>query len=185
MLRHYPFRIYREGTSVSASTASGEPPLRTHAHACVHGRPRSAQHRFNRNQSTISRSWRGATRSARRRSLDPRGLSRARTRIRGNTRGKPKPEPGQSVGFDVAAGLLPSPSRIPLYTSRAPLFYSSLSLSLCFFLRIVRSSFTAVIPLPSAVRTCSLFRSLVLRTYASTQRRLHSAIYFILLAHTG
>lgn len=37
--------------------------------------------------------------------------------------------------FDVAAGLLPSPTRIPLYTSRAPLFLSSLSPSLRFFLR--------------------------------------------------
>ena len=78
--------------SVSASTIAGESLLRTHAHACIHGRPRSAQHRFNRNQSTISRSLSrcSATRCC---SSDPRGLSRARTRIRGNTRGKPKPKP--------------------------------------------------------------------------------------------
>ena len=84
--------------SVSVSTTSGESLLRTHAHACVHGRPRSAQHRFNRNQSTISRSLSrcNATRCC---SSDPRGLSRARTRIRGNTRGKPKPKPvARAVG---------------------------------------------------------------------------------------
>jgi len=47
------------------------------------------------------------------------------------------PLPGQSVGFDVAAGLLPSPTRIPLYTSHAPLFLSSLSFFL--FLPTYRS----------------------------------------------
>jgi len=163
------------GTSVSA--ASGEPSLRTHAHACVHGRPRNAQHRFNRNQSTISRSrWR--RNAARSRSPDPRGLSRARTRIRGNTRGKPKSkQPGQSVGFDVAADPLPSPSRIPLYTSHAPLF---LSLSFSLFLPAYRSIVVHCdhLSLSFVVRTCSLFHSIV-----CMQHRLYSAIYFIVLSY--
>lgn len=167
---------------MSASTASGEPPpLRTHAHACVHGRPRSAQHRFNRNQSTISRSRCGATRS---RSLDPRGLSRARTRIRGNTRGKSKPKPGQSVGALMWPPVCCLRQPEYLYIRPVLRFFSLLSLLLfvssCANISFDRSS-AAVIPLPLALDERTLF-SLVHCMYASTRHRLHSAIYFTLFS---
>jgi len=70
--------------TTSASLGSrGYARTHTRARALVHGRARIAQHRFNRNQSTSESVRRNATWS----SIHA-ALSRARTRTRGNTRGK-------------------------------------------------------------------------------------------------
>lgn len=104
----------------------------THAHARVHGQLRSVtqrsatqrtQHRFDRNQSTISQSRRGATRSAR----APTGTyTHPRVHAR-KVRGEARTVDGC---FDVAAALLSfrHPNTF-IYVSRAPLFLFSLFLS--------------------------------------------------------
>lgn len=145
MLRYYPFRVYRDDER--ERTASG---IATHARTRARPRPaaqRNAQHRFNRNRSTISK-----------RSFDPCGLSRARTRTRGNTRGKSKLKPGSRPSALMWPPLLPSsPSRIPLYAPLTLLFLPSL-LSLCLPTPtcIVRSSSPCSHPFPPSY---CLFRS--------------------------
>lgn len=95
---------------------------RTHTRASTAGRATPVQ------PESKHRLSKPAQRDAEPLSRSTRALTGTYTHPREHAR---KAEAGAVGGrFDVAADLLPSPSRIPLYTSHAPLFHSPLAFSL-------------------------------------------------------
>ncbi|EZA52337.1 hypothetical protein X777_09007 [Ooceraea biroi] len=92
MLRHYPFRVYRDDECEPRKSS-----LRTHAHARAHPRP-GAQRATPVQPESKHLEVGAAQRDVELFARSTRVLSRARTRTRGNTRGKSSSKSGQSVG---------------------------------------------------------------------------------------
>ncbi|RLU20089.1 hypothetical protein DMN91_006695 [Ooceraea biroi] len=94
MLRHYPFRVYRDDECEPRKSS-----LRTHAHARAHPRP-GAQRATPVQPESKHLEVGAAQRDVELFARSTRVLSRARTRTRGNTRGKSSSKSGQS-GWDA------------------------------------------------------------------------------------